>query len=163
MLQLSITWHFATNYRLKMSKHENENFFIEEDIGSTLLLTCNRDETRNLKFWYLGLGDSDHITGGKDIFFCIVDESVKDSISFGNKTKVSIMSRGDIIIRLKNEDYQFVFQTYYVPTLKTNILSIEQLLEKGYKIETNKKKLVKRYGTKRLIVKVTLLKANMFK
>lgn len=73
------------------------------------------------------------------------------------------MSRGDIIIRLKNEDYQFVFQTYYVPTLKTNILSIEQLLEKGYKIETNKKKLVKRYGTKRLIVKVTLLKANMFK
>lgn len=52
-------------------------FFIEEDIGSTLLLTCNRDETRNLKFWYLDLGDSNHITGGKDIFFALLMNLLK--------------------------------------------------------------------------------------
>ena len=70
------------------------------------------------------------MTGNKDLF-CSLDESIKGSISFGDKTKVLVMGRGDILIRLKNGDHQFISHAYYVPTLKTNILSIGQLLEKG--------------------------------
>ena len=83
--------------------------------------------------------------GNKDLFCCL-EKSIKGSISFGDKTKVLVMGKGDILIRLKNGDHQFISHAYYVPALKTNILSIRQLLKKGYEIKMSKSGLVMRHG-----------------
>ena len=83
--------------------------------------------------------------------------------SFGDKSKVPVMSTEGILIRLKNVDHQFISHTYYVPALKPSILSIGQLLEKGNGIEMNKGGLVMRDGKGRLIAKVQLSTNKMFK
>lgn len=155
--------HIAANCWLKTNKDDKANYVeVEENEESTLLLTCNGEEERNTKFWYLDSGASNHMTGNKDLF-CSLDESVKGSISFGDKTKVPVMGKGDILIRSKNGDHQFISQAYYVPALKTNILSIGQLLEKRYEIDMNKNGLLMRDGKRRIIAKVPLSKNNMFK
>ena len=100
--------------------------------------------------------------GNKNLF-CSFDESIRSSISFDDKSQVPVMGRGDILIRLNNEDHEFISYTYYVPALKTNILSVGQLLEKGYGIEMNKGGLIMRDGKGRLIAKVSLSKNKMFK
>lgn len=53
------------------------------------------------------LSTSNHMTGNKD-FFCTLDENVKRVISFANKSKVPIMGKGDILLRLENGDHQFI-------------------------------------------------------
>ena len=40
-----------------------------------------------------------------------------------------------ILIKLKDESHQFIGDVYYIPTMKNNILSLEQLLLKGYEIK----------------------------
>lgn len=109
--------HFATNCRLNSNKYERAKLIeAEEDEEPTLLLACNGDEERNIESWYFDSGVSNHMTGNKDLF-CSLDESIQGSISFGDKTKVLVTGRGDILIRLKNRDNQFISHAYYVPTL----------------------------------------------
>jgi hypothetical protein len=40
-----------------------------------------------------------------------------------------------ILIKLKNRSHQFIGDVYYIPIVKTNILSSKQLLEKGLKLK----------------------------
>ena len=47
---------------------------------------------------------------------------------------------GKILIRLKNRDHRFISDVYYVPSMKTNILSLGQLLEKDYDIRLKDRK-----------------------
>ena len=90
---------------------------------SLLYIDLQWREERNSKFWYFDSGASNHVTGDKDLFCCL-DDMVRGSISFGDKTKVPVMSKGDILIRTINGDHQFMSQAYYVLVLKANILSI---------------------------------------
>ena len=63
--------------------------------------------------------------------FVELDELTNDHVTFGDLSKILVMERGKILIRLKNGRHQFISNVYYVPNMKTNILSVGQLLEKG--------------------------------
>ncbi|CAA7020184.1 unnamed protein product [Microthlaspi erraticum] len=66
--------------------------------------------------------------------FVELDESVKGDVALGDESKMMVKGKGNILIRLKNGDHQFISNVYYIPNMKTNILSLRQLLEKGYDI-----------------------------
>lgn len=55
--------------------------------------------------------------------FVELDESIHDNVAFGDETKVAVKGKGNILIRLKNESNQFISSVYYVPGMKSNILS----------------------------------------
>ena len=50
-----------------------------------------------------------------------------------------IKGKGKIIICQRNDVLQFISNVYYVPNMKSNILSIGQLLEKRYIIHMEKR------------------------
>jgi len=86
-----------------------------------------------------------------------LDETIRGSVTFTNHPKVVIKGKYAILIKLKDESHQFISDVYYIPTVKSNILSLEQLLEKGYDIK------MKNYTTlldtkKAMIAKVTIIK-----
>ncbi|KAH7685649.1 RNA-directed DNA polymerase protein [Dioscorea alata] len=84
--------------------------------------------------WYLDSSVSNHMCGHKELF-TELDEKVNGEVSFGDASKVKVAGVGKIFIKLKDENHQYIFNIYYVPKMKTNILSLGQPLEKGYEVQ----------------------------
>ena len=91
-----------------------------------------------------------------------LDESISSQVSFGDNSKVPVKGKGKILIHLKNGDHQFISDFYYVPNMKNNILSIGQLLEKGYTFFMKDRNLMMRNHSNKLITKVEMSKNRMF-
>jgi len=66
--------------------------------------------------------------------FSTLDESYRDNVKFGNNTKVLMIGKGQVIIHTKGNATQTISSVLFAPDLKTNLLSIGQLQEKGYDI-----------------------------
>jgi hypothetical protein len=67
-----------------------------------------------------------------------------------------------ILIKLKDGSHQFIGDIYYIPIIKSNILSLGQLLKKGYKIKMENHTLTLLYTHKAMIAKVTMTKNKIF-
>ena len=72
---------------------------------------------------------------------------MNDSVAFGDNSKVPVKGRGNILFRVKDGSHQIISNVYYVPNMKSNVLSLGQVLEKYYDIHlkemTNEIKKVK--------------------
>jgi len=84
------------------------------------------------------------------------------NVALGDESKVEVKGKGKILIRLKNGDHQFISNVHFVPNMKSNILSLGQLLEKGYDIRLKDNNLSKRDNASNLIAKVLMSRNKMF-
>nr|CAN76821.1 hypothetical protein VITISV_017285 [Vitis vinifera] len=66
------------------------------------------------------------------------DGGFHSTVSFGDCSTVNVMGKGDINIRTKNGFVETISNVFYVPDLKSNLLSAGQLQEKGYIITIQK-------------------------
>ena len=71
---------------------------------------------------------------GRKSMFVELNESMSGNVSFGDYSKISMKGKGNILICAKNSSHQLISNVFYVPIIKSNILSLGQLLEKGYHI-----------------------------
>ena len=101
------------------------------------------------------------MTGSRQLF-TELDEKVQGDISFGDLSKVPVQGRGNIVIKRKNGDHAFISNVYYVPDMKTNILSLGQLLEKGYQISLKDMQLTITDARGKLITRVKMANNRMF-
>ncbi|XP_049386533.1 uncharacterized protein LOC125850727 [Solanum stenotomum] len=83
--------------------------------------------------WYVDTGCSNHMTGSK-FSFTVLNENFRSIVSFGDLSTVNVMGKGNINFRTKNGCVEIISNVFNVPTLKNNLLSTGQLLEKGYVI-----------------------------
>ncbi|TYK30798.1 Retrovirus-related Pol polyprotein from transposon TNT 1-94 [Cucumis melo var. makuwa] len=112
-------------FQSKNRVEENANYAEkdEESGDSSLFLACKGAETCENSAWYLDSGASNHKCGTKSMFVEF-DESVGGNIVFGDATKIPIKGKSKILINLKNGKHEFIFNIYYVPSMKNNILSL---------------------------------------
>jgi hypothetical protein len=78
-------------------------------------------------------------------------EIADDHVFFGDTSKVRVEGEGNILIKLKDETQKFISSVYYVPKMKSNILSLGQMLERGYMIFMKDRSLYLRDKSNRLI------------
>ncbi|XP_010484876.1 PREDICTED: uncharacterized protein LOC104763167 [Camelina sativa] len=75
--------------------------------------------------WYLDNGASNHMTRNQS-YFTKLDETVTDKVRFGDDLRVDIKGRGSILFVTKSGDQKILAQVYWIPDLKSNILSLGQ-------------------------------------
>jgi hypothetical protein len=71
---------------------------------------------------------------GKKDLFVELTEGVHRNVNLGDSSKLSVECKGKIKIGQNDGKKWYISDVYYVPNMKSNILSIGQLLEKGYTI-----------------------------
>ena len=83
--------------------------------------------------WYLDSGASNHMTGSK-ASFSELDDDVTGTVKFGDGSRVAIQGCGTIIFRCQNGEHRALTDVYYIPQLRSNIISIGQLNERGSEV-----------------------------
>ncbi|KAH9745480.1 hypothetical protein KPL70_004087 [Citrus sinensis] len=137
--------------------------YAEEKNGEdgTLLLARNDTSGGQENTWYLDTGASNHMSGNRSMFVQL-SEFVNGSVAFGDDLKVPVKGRGNILFRAKDGSHQIISNVYYVPNMKSNILCLGQLLEKGYDIHLKDYSLFLRDDKGNLITKVRMSNNRMF-
>ncbi|GJU02534.1 zinc finger, CCHC-type containing protein [Tanacetum coccineum] len=136
--------HIAPNCHLKTRPNEQSNL-VEEDLEPTLLMAIleveeqevslheenvGYKETNMNSLWYLDNGASNHMTGIRE-HFKELDEKVSGKVRFGDGSYIEIKGKGSIIIECDDEKQRIISHVYYIPDLKSNLLSLGQFTEIG--------------------------------
>ncbi|KAD5802841.1 hypothetical protein E3N88_14201 [Mikania micrantha] len=97
------------------------------------LVASTGNVKNNAHLWFMDSGCSNHMTGSKESF-TVLDETFKLEVNLGDKKKLGVESRGTVKIPLKNDKYKLLDDVYYAPRLEYNLLSVGQLMKKGYSL-----------------------------
>ncbi|WVZ83650.1 hypothetical protein U9M48_030778 [Paspalum notatum var. saurae] len=80
--------------------------------------------------WYLDTGASNHMTGNGEAF-CELNRDVTGKVKFGDGSTVDIVGHGAITFGARGGGHQILTDVYYIPRLRSNIISLGQLDEDG--------------------------------
>lgn len=83
-----------------------------------------------LKMLYLDIGCSNHTTGDKTMFVEL-DENVMSQVKMGNDNHTEVQGKGIVSVSTETCN-KFIPNVMYVPSLAQNLMSLGQLMEKGY-------------------------------
>lgn len=80
-------------------------------------------DTKNL--WYLDNAASNHMSGNCT-FFLDLDETITGNVKFGDDSRIDIRGKGSIWFLFKNGEKKILNNVYFIPDLKSNIVSLRQ-------------------------------------
>ncbi|GJV07573.1 ribonuclease H-like domain, reverse transcriptase, RNA-dependent DNA polymerase [Tanacetum coccineum] len=115
--------------------------------------------------WYLDNGASNHMTGVRE-HFKELDEKVSGKVRFGDGSYIEIKGKGSIPIECDDKKKRIISHVYYIPDLKSNLLSLGQFTKIGCKVVMEDDELRLYDMDNKIFIKVTrqrnrLYKANM--
>nr|GEZ19457.1 zinc finger, CCHC-type [Tanacetum cinerariifolium] len=167
-----------TTKETQIGTKEQSNLILEEDDEPSLLMTTHEIEHEEVllnegqiqlgkyasgdaSMWYLDNGASNHMTGVKS-HFKDINECVSGRVRFGDGSYERIKGRGSILLGCRNQVQKIVSDVYYIPNLKSNILSLGKLTEIGCKIIMDGNKLTLYDKSKQLLMKVERYKNRLY-
>ncbi|GKC20098.1 zinc finger, CCHC-type containing protein [Tanacetum coccineum] len=169
--------HFRKDCTQSSTTQEQSNLIQEDEEPSLLMAThetkhekvlLNEGQiqpgkytTTDASIWYLDNGASNHMTGTKS-HFRDIDENITGRIRFGDGSYVEIKGKGSILLGCRNHEQKIVSEVYYIPNLKSNILSLGQLTEIGCKIIMDGNQLTLYDRNKKLLMKIERSKNRLY-
>lgn len=117
---------------LMATVHSHNMGIDEADIKSIQKVSSFMTSTgtaNNHHIWFLDSGCSNHMCGDKSKFINM-EEGVFHSVKLGNDTRMKVGGKGQVKLIINHITY-VINDTYYIPELKNNLLSIGQLQERG--------------------------------
>ncbi|WVZ90574.1 hypothetical protein U9M48_036865 [Paspalum notatum var. saurae] len=83
--------------------------------------------------WILDTRATNHMTGVRSAF-SELDTGIHGTVRFGDGSVAGIEGRGTILFKCKNGEHQALGGVYHIPRLTTNVISLGQMEEAGFKI-----------------------------
>ena len=102
-------------------------------MASTSPLKSNVVQESPYDIWYLDSGCSNHMTCNLKLFSSL-DNSIQIDVTLGNNVQVTVLGKDTIDFLTKQGESNYMPDVYHVEGLKHNLLSIEQLIQKGYRV-----------------------------
>ncbi|XP_028189031.1 uncharacterized protein LOC114375447 [Glycine soja] len=158
--------HFADECRNKRVPRNADEAQLTQDEDSdsdkVLLMATTNSEEDNVNLWYLDTGCSNHMIGHRE-WFVNIDDKVKSKIKFADNSSVIAEGIRKVMIQRKDGQHSFINDVLYVPNMKNNLLSLGQLLEKGYSMQMKYSQMKMFDSNRRLILKSPLSRNRTFK
>jgi hypothetical protein len=88
---------------------------------------------------------------------------LEGSVSFGDAFEMEVKGKENVKFLQKNERFRMIENVYFIPEMKSNILSVGQLMEKGFKIFMKNQTLHLKDIQGRQIARVEMRENRMFK
>ena len=108
--------------------------------------------------WYLDTGCSTHMTVRRD-WFISLDESTKNKFRFVDDNTLKVEEVGKVLIKRNDGKQSFISNVLFMLGMKSNLLSLCQLLEKGFVMKM-KDNVLKVYDSKKGLVLMAYLSKN---
>ncbi|KAL4278845.1 hypothetical protein GQ457_03G040090 [Hibiscus cannabinus] len=138
--------HMVTTKQVKTTRHQVEDEVLEDE--------AEADFNKEINF-------SNHMCGRKE-WFVELDEKVRGRVIFGDDSHAEVKGKGKVMITQKNGEKKFITDVYYVPAMKSNIISLGQLLEKGYEVQMKNHSLSLKNKKGELVVQVDMTRNRLF-
>ncbi|XP_010480978.1 PREDICTED: uncharacterized protein LOC104759792 [Camelina sativa] len=137
----------------------NEVVYLQEDKVKPNTFETSVDNTN---IWYLDNGASNHMSGVRS-FFHELCEKVTGKVRFGDDSRVDIKGKGSIRFIFENGEKKVLNNVYYIPDLKSNIVSLGQATEAGCEIQMKDDKLMLYDKLGKLLVMTGRSKNRLYK
>lgn len=111
--------------------------------------------------WYFDTGANNHMTGCKKNF-AELDEVVHSKVRFSDRSVVNICGRETMLFQCNNREHMILTNVYYIPKLKSNIVSIRHLNKYGGKIVIERAFLHLFEKQRKLVAKVRRSKNRLY-
>ena len=116
----------------------------------------------NKDMWYLDNGASNHMTGDRR-YFSELDTTITGKVKFGDDSRIDIKGKGTIsFIDMKGEARKMT-DVYFIPNLKSNIISLGQATEAGCDIRLRDEYLTMHDRDGKLLVEANRAKNRLYK
>lgn len=119
----------------------------------------NKDEEN---VWYLDNGASNHMSGDRR-YFSHIDDSITGKVRFGDDSRIDIRGKGTIEFTDRNGEARKITDVYFIPDLKSNIISLGQATESGCDVRMRGEELIMHDREGKLIAKAIRSKNRLYK
>lgn len=111
---------------------------------------------------YLDNGASNHMSGDRR-YFSKIDDSVTEKVRFGDDSCIDIKRKGSISFIDMNGEPRMMNKVYFIPDLKSNIISLGQATESGCDIRMKGECLTMHDHKGKLLVKTNRARNRLYK
>jgi hypothetical protein len=122
MEKICKTQQQQTEAKVADDQHQEEHLFVVSCLATNKF-------TEN---WLIDSGCTNHMThDGK--LFTELDRNIISKVKIGNRTHLKVEGKGIVAIET-HSGFKLISDVLYVPEINQNLLSVSQLLDKGYKV-----------------------------
>ena len=120
------------------------------------------DEQGMENLWYLDNGASNHMSGNRRFFYKL-DEDITGKVRFGDDSRIDIKGKGSIKFILSGGEKKVLSNVYYIPGLRSNIVSLGQATEAGCEVRMKDNTLMLFDRSGELMVRTTRSRNRLYK
>lgn len=112
--------------------------------------------------WYLDNGASNHMTGDQR-YFSRINNIINGKVRFGDNSRIDIKNKGIISFMDMNGETRKITYVYFIPDLRSNIISLGQATQTGCEIRLRGEELTMHDQHGKLLVKAKRSKNRLYK
>lgn len=117
-------------------------------------------DSQNL--WYLDNGASNHMSGNR-AFFYQLDEGITGKVQFGDNSCIDIKGKGSIRFTFAGGSKKILKDVYYIPALRSNIVSLGQATKAGCEVRMKENTLMLYDRQGRVMIETVRSKNRLYK